>query len=150
MRRLFHDHALEWLSDGIEELAKDGIGVDARERRERELKAQVLRLEPLSGLPRKARLRRRDFDVGQVPHAFDAYPLISPARADRPSTDIGPRPSDLRMAHESVHRPDIAACRSVPCMDGARGAREKSDISAKRRVQPCIRPNECGRCGRWP
>jgi len=35
---------------------------------------------------------------------------------------------------------DIMNSRNVPCMDGARGARGESVISAKRRVQPCIRP----------
>jgi len=38
----------------------------------------------------------------------------------------------------------------VPCMDGARGAREKSDISAKRSGAAMYSAFECGRFGRWP
>jgi hypothetical protein len=38
----------------------------------------------------------------------------------------------------------------VPCMDGARGAREKSDLSAKRSGAAMYSAFECGRFGRWP
>jgi hypothetical protein len=38
----------------------------------------------------------------------------------------------------------------VPCMDGARGAREKSNISAKRSGAAMYSAFECGRFGRWP
>jgi hypothetical protein len=40
--------------------------------------------------------------------------------------------------------------RFVPCMDGARGAREKSDLSAKRSGAAMYSAFECGRFGRWP
>ncbi len=38
----------------------------------------------------------------------------------------------------------------VPCMDGARGARAKSGISAKRSGAAMYPAFECSRCGRWP
>ena len=39
---------------------------------------------------------------------------------------------------------------NVPCMDGARGAREKSGISAKRSGAAMYSAFECSRFGRWP
>jgi hypothetical protein len=38
----------------------------------------------------------------------------------------------------------------VPCMDGARSARKKSDISAKRSGAAMYSAFECDRFGRWP
>jgi len=43
-----------------------------------------------------------------------------------------------------------APCREVPCMDGARGAREKSDLSTSGSGAAMYTAFECGRCGRWP
>jgi hypothetical protein len=39
---------------------------------------------------------------------------------------------------------------NVPCMDDARGARKKLDISAKRSGAAMYSAFECGRFGRWP
>ena len=50
-------------------------------------------------------------------------------------------------AEEAADMPEVAF---VPCMDGARGAREKSDMSAKRSGAAMYAAFECGRCGRWP
>ena len=47
-------------------------------------------------------------------------------------------------------RANLDLCRAGPCMDGARGAREKSDLSAKRSGAAMYAAFECGRCGRWP
>ena len=38
----------------------------------------------------------------------------------------------------------------VPCMDGARGAREESDVFANRSGAAMYPAFECGRFGRWP
>jgi len=55
-----------------------------------------------------------------------------------------PAPDSLGMSASLRSRPNLrtaAIRRGVPCMDGARGAREKNLTSPRIvRVQPCIRP----------
>ena len=56
----------------------------------------------------------------------------------------------VRFAPDSDRRADMVFGSFVPCMDGARGAREKSDISASGSGAAMYTAFECGRCGRWP
>jgi hypothetical protein len=57
---------------------------------------------------------------------------------------------DVRFTPNSDRNCDLPNGRYVPCMDGARGAREKSAVSAKRSGAAMYSAFGCSRYGCWP
>ena len=75
--------------------------------------------------------------------------LVSLARGDEVPhiSTRKPRPRPAEFLRPSAKR---LLQHNLPCMDGARGARENSDISASGSGAAMYAAFECGRCGRWP
>jgi hypothetical protein len=104
--------------------------------------------------PRQERtmMGRLNHDQEQFFYSFrldEAVPADHPVRRIAAVLDLSWVYSELAPYYaRSLHCPVNVGY--VPCMDGARGAREESDISAKRSGAAMYAAFECGRCGRWP